>query len=121
MCEGFSLSVTDVEVQLVGSDAAALLEEAEEIEDLKVLICRGLLHAGSHSRLETCCLAQRAVDVSVLTAERRSWSVRLVWHTPSIMSSAHRSSLLVPVNRWKKFSCELIHGCDSMTGGGRAG
>lgn len=36
VCEGFSLSITDAAVQLVGSDAAMLLEEAEEIEDLKV-------------------------------------------------------------------------------------
>jgi len=36
MCEGFSLAVTDASVQLVGTDAAVLLEEAEEIEDLKV-------------------------------------------------------------------------------------
>lgn len=36
VCEGFSLSVTDATVQLVGSDASMLLEEAEEIEDLKV-------------------------------------------------------------------------------------
>lgn len=36
VCDGFWLSVTDASVQLIGSDAAALLEEAEEIEDLKV-------------------------------------------------------------------------------------
>lgn len=36
VCEGFSLRVTDVTVELVGTDAAMLLEEAEEIEDLKV-------------------------------------------------------------------------------------
>lgn len=36
MCEGFSLAVTDANVQLVGTNAAVLLEEAEEIEDLKV-------------------------------------------------------------------------------------
>lgn len=35
VCDGFWLSVTDTSVQLIGSDAAALLEEAEEIEDLK--------------------------------------------------------------------------------------
>ena len=36
VCEGFSLRVTDATVELVGTDAAMLLEEAEEIEDLKV-------------------------------------------------------------------------------------
>lgn len=35
VCDGFWLSVTDTSVQLIGSDAVALLEEAEEIEDLK--------------------------------------------------------------------------------------
>ncbi len=36
VCDGFWLAVTDASVQLIGSDAAALLEEADEIEDLRV-------------------------------------------------------------------------------------
>jgi hypothetical protein len=77
VCEGFSLRVTDATVELVGTDAAMLLEEAEEIEDLKVCCacaCLFLTCISHHVQVCACSLDMQHARLLVVI-----WHGLVVW------------------------------------------